>query len=94
MEWQLFFETLILVAIIISILFALKAFFKIGVLKKTYQNRFNQLKNKLDIETEKSKSIHQKTILINKLNKSLHKRIFKIVESFFLFQKFVFKEHR
>lgn len=92
MEWLLFFEILIVVTIVVLMLFVLKAFFAIVLLKKTYQNRFNYLKNKLHIETEKSKSIHQKTILINSLNKSLYNRVFKIIETFFLFQKLMFEE--
>lgn len=92
MDWHIVFEFLILVAIITLVGCVLKACLKTTILKKTYQNRFVYLKNRLRRETKKSKLIHQKIILVDNLNMALHNRIPEIINKFISFQKLIFEE--
>lgn len=81
----------IYVFLIFLVICSVKVFFSILGNNTLARENYTMLQNQFTEEINKQKSINQKLILVDALNNSLMKRIFKIISDLFIIQDGILK---
>lgn len=92
MEFNLLFNSILILLIVVLILFIIKSFLNIIYINKVGKKNLVLLENEYKIEAAKLKINNQKILLLDRFYNTLFNRLFKITHDFILIQKLIFNK--